>query len=84
MAGFITDKAAERRRKHRIAVIEQYKIGYLEPYCKAVKENDWENVNWWGTRCYDFRFGVSVADPNGRWSEKFNKAYCEVSEKYDI
>ena len=71
------DKVAEKNRRRRERILEQYKIGYCLPYCKAFV-NDSPDADRLLTRCFDFKFGVKMADNRyHKWDEKFNGIYHE-------
>jgi len=71
------DKTAERNRRRRERVLEQYKIGYCMPYCIAFV-NGSEDMDKLLTRCIDFKMGVAMADSKyPKWNEKFNDVYHE-------
>lgn len=76
------DRTAERNRRRRERILEQYKIGYCMPYCIAFVNGTYENgkplADKLLTRCYDFKFGVMMADNRYRkWQDKFNAIYHE-------
>ena len=73
----MSDKTAERNRRRREKILEQYKIGYCMPYCIAFVNNA-PTVDKLLTRCMDFKFGVMMADSRyKKWTEKFNDVYNE-------
>ena len=74
------DKVAERRRRNRERVLETYRTAYAIPFWTAYKENRSKDIQKFATRGGDFRFGVYMADPRGKWCKKFN-AVDEAVEK---
>ena len=78
VSGQITNKSAERRRKRRLMIVEHYRRNYCLPLCKAIMQNDDDAIQRLATRSLDYRFGVAMADPNGKWHNRFNDVFTET------
>lgn len=66
------DKVAERRRRNRERVLETYRRGYAIPFWTAYKEDRSDDLLKLWTRGSDFKLGVAMADPRGKWCNRFN------------
>lgn len=74
------DKVAERRRRNRERVLETYRTAYAIPFWTAYREHRSDDLQKFCTRGSDFKLGVAMADPHGKWCKRFN-AVDEAIEK---
>lgn len=77
------DKAAERRRKQREKVIDMYRF-FAKSFWTAYKENDQTEMDKCANRTYNFRLGVTMADPKGRWYHRFSQIDHETMKDMGI
>ena len=77
------DRLAERRRRARERVLKHYKTAFATPFWKAyvAHENSLEHL---ATRSMDFKQGVFMADPRGRWCKRFNHVDNELMKQFGV
>ena len=78
------DKIAERRRRNRERVLEMYRRGYSLPFWTAYREHRIDDIQKLCTRGSDFKLGVAMADPCGKWCKRFNDVDEAVEKELGI
>ena len=65
----------------RIALELRHK--YLHEVNPENKENLWQAYQNAIHSSFMFKYGVAMADPYGKWTDKFNKAYKEIEKEFE-
>lgn len=69
-----------QRKKRAERIIEDYKINYSIPFWTAYRDNSHIELGRLGTRLYDYKRGLTMADPHARWYQRLNGVDIEVKK----
>ena len=70
-----------QRKKRAERIIECYKENYAEPFWKAYKDKNHMEMGRLLSRSHDFKFGLFMADPHGKWHQRLNKVDIELKKQ---
>lgn len=70
-----------QRKKRAERIIEYYKTRYSVPFWTSYKDGNHIEMGRRLTRRNDFIFGLFMADPHARWSQRLNKVDIEVKKQ---
>ena len=69
-----------QRKKRAERIIEDYKINYSIPFWTAYRDKRHIEFGRWGNRLYDYKRGLTMADPHARWYQRLNGVDIEVKK----
>ena len=69
-----------QRKKRAERIIEDYKINYSIPFWTAYRDKKHMEMGRWSARLYDYKRGLTMADPHARWYQRLNGVDIEVKK----
>ena len=69
-----------QRKKRAERIIEDYKINYSIPFWTAYRDKSNMELGRWSNRLYDYKRGLTMADPHARWYQRLNGVDIEVKK----
>ena len=69
-----------QRKKRAERIIEDYKINYSIPFWTAYRDKRHIELGRWSNRLYDYKRGLTMADPHARWYQRLNGVDIEIKK----
>lgn len=71
-------EAQKKKRAERI--IDFYRVNYSVPFWYAYRDNNQQEMSRRLERQYNFKLGLTMADPHARWYQRLNKVDIQVKK----